>query len=75
MTITLRTLDGHAWLTARFPGCIPVQVHAATTADAVACMRSILADEKRKACAAFDDIDAALVDLNARAVAPADPAA
>ena len=29
------------------------------------CMRSILADEKRKACAAFDDIDAALVELGA----------
>ena len=65
MTITLRTLDGYAYITARFPGCLPTQVRADTTADAVACMRSILADEKRKACAAFDDIDAALVELGA----------
>lgn len=65
MTITLRAIDGHTWLTARFPGCIPVQVRADTTEQAVDAMRAILADEKRKAGQAFDDIDAALVELGA----------
>ena len=65
MSITLRTLDGHAYLTARFPGCLPTQVRADTTGQAVDAMRAILADEKRKAGQSFDDIDAALVELGA----------
>ena len=65
MTITLRTLDGYAYITARFPGCLPVQLRADTTEQAVDAMRSILADEKRKTGQAFDDIDAALVELGA----------
>lgn len=59
-------------LTLRIPGLHPVTVRAPTLADAVACVRSILADERWKMLAMFDGINAELDDLNASAVAAAD---
>ena len=52
-------------LTLRIPGLHPVKVRAATLADAVACVRSILADERWKMLMMFDGINAELDDLSA----------
>jgi len=57
-------------LTLRIPGLLPVTVRAATLADAVACVRSILADERWKMLAMFDGINAELDDLNTCAEKP-----
>lgn len=66
MTITISTPQGvHRIRTA--PGTLakPIEVRAASLSVAVTCARSIVAEERRKAMQAFDDIDAALAALTA----------
>lgn len=53
-------------LTLRIPGLRPATVRAATLADAVTCVRSIVAEERRKMLAVLDGIDAELDALNDR---------
>lgn len=53
-------------LTLRIPGLRPATVRAATLADAVTCVRSIVADERYKMLAMFDGIGAELDALNDR---------
>ncbi len=57
-------------LTLRIPGLHPVTVRAATLVDAVACVRSIVADERCKMMAMLDGIDAELEALADRAGHP-----
>jgi hypothetical protein len=75
MTISVYQTASGVDLTLRVPGIHPVTVRAATLADAVTCVRSILADERRKMLAMLNGIDAELEALNTRAVAAADPPA
>lgn len=75
MTVTVAHHAAGVDLTLRIPGLHPATVRAATLADAVMCVRSIVADERHKMLTMLDGIDAELDALNARAVAPADPAA
>jgi hypothetical protein len=65
MTVTVAHHATGVDLTLRIPGIHPVTVRAATLADAVACVRSILADERWKMLAMFDGINAELVALTA----------
>ena len=71
MTITVAHHATGVDLTLRIPGLHPATVRAATLADAVNCVRSIVADERYKMNAMLDGIDAELEALNARAAAPA----
>ena len=72
MTVTVAHHVSGVDLTLRIPGIHPVTVRAATLADAVNCVRSIVADERYKMLAMLDGIDAELEALSARAAAPAD---
>ena len=67
MTATIAHHAAGVDLTLRAKGLPQVVVRAATLADAVTCARSIVAEERRKAVQAFDDIDAALAALTAGA--------
>lgn len=65
MTVTVAHHASGVDLTLRIPGLHPVAVRAATLADAVRCVRSIVADERYKMLAMLDGIDAELKALNA----------
>lgn len=67
MTITVAHHATGVDLTLRIPGLRPATVRAATLAGAVTCVRSIVADERRKMLAMLDGIDAELDELAARA--------
>ena len=71
MTVTVAHHATGVDLTLRIPGLRPATVRAATLADAVTCVRSIVADERRKALAMFDGIDAELDALSTQAAKPA----
>ena len=70
MTITVARHATGVDLTLRIPGLQPATVRAATLADAVMCVRSIVADERYKMLRMLDGIDAELDALSARAAAP-----
>jgi len=63
MTVTVAHHATGVDLTLRIPGLHPVKVRAATLADAVTCVRSILADERWKMLAMLDGISGELDDL------------
>lgn len=72
MTLTAFSSASGVDLTARLRGLRPVTVRAPTLPLAARCMRSILADERRKLMASLDAMDAQLAALD---VSPEDEAA
>jgi hypothetical protein len=70
MTVTVVNHATGVDLTLRIPGIHPVTVRAATLADAAACARLIMADERHKMMVMLDGIDAELEVLADRAGHP-----
>jgi hypothetical protein len=70
MTVTVVNHATGVDLTLRIPGLHPVKVRAATLADAAACARLIMADERHKMMVMLDGIDAELVALSTRTEEP-----
>lgn len=66
MTLTTTSSASGVDLTARLHGLHPVTVRAPTLPLAARCMRSILADERRKLLASLDAVDAQLAALDVR---------
>lgn len=73
MTIAITSSASTVDITARLHGLHPVTVRAPTLPLAARCMRSILADERRKLLASLDAVDAQLAALDVRSEDEAAP--